>query len=179
LDSFPYVELWSTEIHEVMLVGSLQAIELDVPRIATRFGIPAVGSALRDVGIPSPAALLATWVTGREGLAQYVAGAAPVTDDRPGIEYATRVRRGEFTRVLPRILAFRTDPSLVGSDDRFRADVTQERDALLGFYSAVLHAYRGERELWARTLADVLREEPTNSYYRWMWADAPSPLSGR
>src|SRR5271154_4283077 len=76
LDSFPYASLWTTEIHEMLLIGSSQPIELNVPRIAARFYYPAVNDALAEVGIASPGALLATWITGREGLERY-AGQSP------------------------------------------------------------------------------------------------------
>ena len=124
--------------------------------------------ALREVGIASPAALLATWVTDRAGLERYAAGASTVTDDRPRIEYATWVRLGEFSRVLPRVLALRTDPPLHGADEGFLAAVATERERLLGFYAAGLHAYNGERDMWARALKRVLSEDSANPYYRWI-----------
>jgi predicted membrane-bound spermidine synthase len=105
LDAFPYASLWTTEFHEMLLIGSAEPIELDVKRITARFDQPEVAAALREVGIASPAALLATWVTDRAGLERYAGGASTVTDDRPRIEYATWVRLGEFSRVLPRVLA--------------------------------------------------------------------------
>ena len=37
LEVFPHASLWTTEFHEMLLVGSLEPIELDVPRIAARF----------------------------------------------------------------------------------------------------------------------------------------------
>src|SRR6185295_12254226 len=43
LDVFPYASAWSTELHEVLLVGSASPIELEGPRIEKRFargGIP-------------------------------------------------------------------------------------------------------------------------------------------
>jgi len=68
LDVFPHVSLWTTEFHEMLLIGSFEPIELDPPLIAARFDQPEVAAALREVGIASPAALLATWVTDRAGL---------------------------------------------------------------------------------------------------------------
>jgi spermidine synthase len=146
----------------------LEPIALDVRRIAARFDQPEVAAALREVGIASPAALLATWVTDRAGLERYAAGALAVTDDRPRIEYATWVRPGEFARVLPRVLALRTDPPLHGADAAFVMAVADERERLLRFYEAGLHAYNGERELWARILQRVLSEDGENPYYRWI-----------
>jgi len=168
LDAFPYASLWTTEFHEMLLVGSAEPIELDVSRIAARFDQPEVATALREVGIASPAALLATWVTDRAGLERYADGAPTVTDDRPRIEYATWVRLGEVSRVLPRVLALRTDPPLHGADEGFLAAVATERDRLLGFYAAGLHAYNGERDMWARALKRVLSEDSANPYYRWI-----------
>ena len=92
LDVFPYATLWTSEFHEMLLVGSLQPIELDAARISARFGQPGVRNALQDVGVASPAALLATWVTDREGLVRFAADAPAVTDDQPRIEYAPWVR---------------------------------------------------------------------------------------
>jgi spermidine synthase len=172
LDVFPNVMLWTTEIHETLLIGSMQPLELDVPRIVARFNQAGVSTALIEVGISTPAALLATWVTGRKGLEQYANGAPPVTDNRPGIEYATWVRRGEFVRVLPQVLALRTDPPLLGADQAFRTAVDQVRGRLFEFYAAALYAYQGDRESWARSLRRVLQEEGDNPYFRWIIGDS-------
>lgn len=167
LDVFPYATLWTTELHEMLLVGSFEPIELDVPRIAQRFKQPGVASALREVGIASPAALLATWVTDRQGLERYVAGAPPVTDDQPRIEYAPWVRQGEFVRVLPRLLALASPPPLHGADPAFEAMLQDERERLMRFYQSGIHAYRGEREEWAEEIQRVMQEDGANPYYRW------------
>jgi spermidine synthase len=152
----------------MLLVGSLQPTELDVPRITGRFEEPLVSAALAEVGIASPAALLATWVMGREGLERYTGNSPAVTDDHPRIEYATWVRRGEIMRVLPEILALRTNLPLGGTNDSFRAQVEEERKNLLGFYEAALDAYKGDREAWARNLGTVMKADPGNPYYLWI-----------
>jgi predicted membrane-bound spermidine synthase len=167
LDVFPYCSLWTTEIHEMLLVGSPQPLELNVPRIVARFGQPEVAAAFQEVGINSPAALLATWVTGRGGLERYAKGAPPVTDDRPRIEYANWLRRGEFARVLPMVLALQTDPPLSGADEPFRRALAEERGRLLDFYAAALFAYRGDRERWEEAVKRVLSEDGNNPYFRW------------
>ncbi|WP_420995267.1 fused MFS/spermidine synthase [Cupriavidus sp. 30B13] len=175
LDAFPYATLWTTELHEMMLVGSAAPIELDAARIAQRFAQPEVGAALRAVGIASPAALMATWVTGREGLERYAGDARAVTDDRPRIEYAQWVRRADFPLVLEHLLALRTEAPLSGADDGLRRAIAAERQNLLTFYGAGLDAYRGDREQWSRDISEVMRADPGNPYYNWFAGGRPGP----
>jgi spermidine synthase len=127
LDVFPYASLWTTEMHEMLLVGSYSPIELNADQIANRFNQSGVSTPLQSVGISSPAALLATWVTGREGLERYAADAHPVTDNDPRIEYAPWVRPKEITRTLPNLLALSTDPPLTGTDDALRSEIIGQR----------------------------------------------------
>jgi spermidine synthase len=169
---FPHAALWTTELHEMMLVGSMQPLELDVPRIEARFAQPQVAAALREVGIASPAALLATWITDRAGLAYYAADAQPVTDDQPRIEYATWVREDAFPTTLTHLLALRTAPPLQGADEAFRTAMENSRSALQSFYSAGLDAYKGDRDAWAQDIGAAVRADPDNAYYRWLIGDA-------
>ncbi|CAE6891949.1 fused MFS/spermidine synthase [Paraburkholderia domus] len=168
---FPHAALWTTELHEMMLVGSMQPLELDVPRIEARFAQPQVAAALREVGIASPAALLATWITDRAGLEYYAADAQPVTDDQPRIEYTTWVHRDAFPTTLAHLLALRTAPPLQGADETFRAAMENSRSALQSFYTAGLDAYKGDRDAWAQDIGNVLRTDPDNAYYRWLIGD--------
>ncbi|MFM0015785.1 fused MFS/spermidine synthase [Paraburkholderia sediminicola] len=168
---FPHAALWTTELHEMMLVGSIQPLELDVPRIEARFAQPQIAAALREVGIASPAALLATWITDRAGLEYYAADAQPVTDDQPRIEYATWVRHDAFPTTLAHLLALHTAPPLQGADDAFRAAMENSRSALQSFYSAGLDAYKGDRDAWAQDISNAIRTDPDNAYYRWLIGD--------
>jgi spermidine synthase len=45
LDAFPHASAWSTELHEVLLLGSRSPFELDGARIETRWRQGEVGSA--------------------------------------------------------------------------------------------------------------------------------------
>lgn len=54
LEVFPHASLWTTEVHEMLLVGSLQPIDLDVARISQRFNEPALKAALSEVGVATP-----------------------------------------------------------------------------------------------------------------------------
>jgi hypothetical protein len=151
----------------MLLVGSLQPIELDAAKISARFQQDSVRSTLQDVGIGSAAALLATWVTDRAGLERFAADAQPVTDDQPRIEYAPWVRAREITRVLPVLLDLRSAPPLVNADAGFIERMNAHQQRLMQFYRASLHAYEGNRDAWARDAREVLRGDGGNPYYRW------------
>jgi Sulfatase len=60
LDVYPSATLWTSELHEMLLIGSRSPIELDAGRIAASFNQPEVRSAHREIGTASPAALLAS-----------------------------------------------------------------------------------------------------------------------
>jgi len=167
IDVFPHASLWTTEFHEMLLIGSLQPLQLDVPRIRQRLAQVPVAEALAEVGIDSPQALLATWVTDRTGLQRYAADALPVTDDQPRIEYAPWVRPREITRVLPTLLALRGAPPLQGGEPGFAISVNDQWRSLARFYSLSLHAYNGNRQAWANEARELARSDGNNPYYRW------------
>ena len=164
---FPHATLWTTELHEMLLVGSMEPIALDLARIRERLAQPEVARALAAVGVASPEALLATWVTDRVGLVRYAGDVPAVTDDRPAIEYAPWVRREEFPMTLSNLIALQTEPPLRGGDAAFGDAVRAERATLMGFYRAGLAAYIGDRRGWAREMNAVMRADGANPYYRW------------
>ncbi|SAK66722.1 fused MFS/spermidine synthase [Caballeronia ptereochthonis] len=168
LQVFPHAALWTTEFHEMMLVGSMQPMPLDVPRIRARLAQPEVARALREVGITSPEAFVATWVADRSALAYYAEDARPVTDDDPRIEYAPWVRRGDFPVTLAHMLALQSEPPLAGADAAFVDTLAAERRTLHAFYRAGLDAYRGDRDAWRRDIGAVMNADRANPYYRWV-----------
>ena len=173
LDVYLHASLWTTELHEMLLIGSMEPVDLDVPRIIEAFNESELASALREVGIASPEALLATWVTDRAGLEAYAGDALPVTDDQPRIEYADWVRSDELQRTLPRLMEHRTNAPLLGADVSFLRSVSAERQNLLLFYQAALNAAAGHRELWSQDMSRVLKDDGGNAYYRWFGATSP------
>jgi spermidine synthase len=167
LDVFPNASLWTTELHEMLLIGSREPMPLDAAQITARFQQPEVAGALREVGIASPAALLATWVTDRIGLEHYAGDIPPTTDDRPRIEYGRWVLPDDFLRTLQDIMAQRSDPPLVGADAGLLAQINQAHDTLYRFYEAGLYAYQGDQTQWEQAMAAVLQEDGENPYYHW------------
>jgi predicted membrane-bound spermidine synthase len=167
LDVFPHASLWTTEFHEMLLIGSATPMALDLPRIRQRFEQPQVSAALAQVGVSSVSALLATWVTDRNGLERYAGDAQPVTDDRPRIEYAPWVRPREITRVLPALLALRVVPPLENASPSERAAVDDEWQLLRRFYGLSLLAYNGNRQAWIREARALGPISAQNPYMRW------------
>jgi predicted membrane-bound spermidine synthase len=171
IDVFRYVTLWTTELHETLLIGSNQPIELHGTRIQSRFRQQEVAAALRDVGVLSATELLATYVTDGNGLEDYAGDALPVTDDRPRIEYAGWVREGEFPRVLMRIAELRSDPPLQGSDKSLQNDVLLARQKLWTLYRAGYYVYTGQADRWESMIKRLLPEMNDNPYFRWFITD--------
>jgi spermidine synthase len=168
LDAFPFVTLWTTEVHEMMLIGSMEPLRLDFSRVSERFATPSIAAALADVGIETPADLLATYVTDRNGLEAYARDALPVTDDRPRIEYASWIRPREITRVLPKLLDLREPPPVVASSgDKARIESSFRR--LADFYEISLSAYSRDREAWAARVEAFSRSNEPNAYYDWFF----------
>jgi predicted membrane-bound spermidine synthase len=167
LQVFPYANVWTSEFHEMLLVGSLEPIELDAARISQRYAQDSVRNALQEVGVSSAPALLATWVTDRLGLQQFAGQALAVTDDQPRIEYAPWVRAKEISRVLPALLDLHRPPPLLNADPAFSERMNVHQQRLMQFYRASLHAYDGDRQAWARDIREVMRGDSANPYYRW------------
>lgn len=167
LDVFPHASLWSTELHEMLLVGAPDPLQLDVQTIKHRFEQPGILKSLGDVGVKNPAALLATYVCDRTVLEEYARNALPVTDDRPRIEYGPWTVPGEFPRTFGNLIALRSEPQLLNADEQFQADVRRERSTLNLFYAASIAAYEGDRPRWETAMNAAFHADPNNVYYRW------------
>jgi spermidine synthase len=168
VDVFPYVTLWTTELHEMMLVGSMEPVPLDFAVIAERFRTPDIAKALEEVGVRTPADLLATYVTDRAGLEVYAGDAPPVTDDRPRIEYASWVRPHELTLILPKLLDLRKPPPVKASaEEKERIERSYQR--LADFYELTLVALRGDRDGWLSRVRAFRQNEEPNAYYAWFF----------
>jgi len=170
LNVFPYVTLWTTEVHEMMLIGSMRPMRLDYARVSARMQAPSVGDALREVGINSAADLLATYVTDRTGLERYAGNALPVTDDQPRIEYARWVRPREIIRVLPKLLSLGSPLPLTASHEEI-ASVERSYLQLLDFYEIAYRSYGNDRESWANRVLNLQRNGEVNAYYDWFFRE--------
>ena len=169
LDVFPYVTLWTTEVHEMMLIGSMTPLSLDYTTVAERMQTPETARALREVGINSPADLLATYITDRAGLERYARDTLPVTDDQPRIEYANWVRPREILRVLPKFLGL-SSPVPVSATPAESELVNESFKQLLDFYEIAYRSYSDDRDTWAERRLDLRRRGNPNAYYDWFFS---------
>ncbi|MDW6022882.1 spermidine synthase [Mesorhizobium sp. BAC0120] len=172
IEVFPYASLWTTELHEMLMIGSFEPMTLDLTTIQRRFAEPAVSAALSEVGIASPAALLATWIADETGLAAFAGDAPAVTDDRPSIEYAPWVRRDAFAPVLVALFALRHEVPVEGADADFMQELHRERDLLDTFYQAGIYAYVDDRRGWQMQMDKLMDAGgASNPYYEWFLGD--------
>ena len=167
LEVFPHVTVWTTDIYEMMVIGSMQPLAMNAEQISTRFAFPAVQAALAEVGISNPSELLATYMMGRDGLKQFAGTAEPVTDNRPRIEVAPWVRPQEIRRILPRLMELARTIPLQNADPRFREAIRAERQELFDFYRLTLASAMKDRERWQQLIRRVVSRDPDNPYYRW------------
>ncbi len=173
LEIFPNVALFTTELHEMLLLGSMRPLRFDLAALQAQLTEPALQQALTDVGITSIEELLATYVTDRSGLEGYVSGAPPVTDDDPRIEYAPWVRPNELTRVLPKLLERAIFPPITGERAAMLAPrMEAKRQELYDFYLAGVSAMTGDRATWSQALHDVGPALRENAYYAWFAGEA-------
>lgn len=168
LDVFPHVSLWTTEVHEMMLIGSQEPLALDFLTVARRMEDPGIDAALAEVGINSAADLLATYITDRSGLETYADDAPAVTDDRPRIEYAPWVRPREILRALPSLLALARPVPVDATRSQSQA-IQRSYEQLLSFYEAAYRSYADDAGSWSERRIDAQRAGP-NAYYDWFFA---------
>jgi hypothetical protein len=103
VDVFPYASVWDcTHPAEWLLVGSRKPLRLDLDVLAARMAEPAIARDLARIdpelgGIRTPADLLSLHLMGREAMVEFAGAVAPVTDDRPVVDFTTpRHARANF-----------------------------------------------------------------------------------
>ena len=172
-DVFPHTTLWSTELHETMLLGTLEPLRIDVRAVSEQMAAPALARSLGEVGIRNAAQLFATFLMDESAVRAFTAGVDLVTDDRPRIEYAPLQVAGEFPPLLRALLDARADltalPGVSAAPPALLVDMYRQRDALLTFYAAAMAAESGDVATTGAALSRVLPGDPDNPYYRWFF----------
>ncbi len=114
-DVFPNAAMWYTKWDAIM-VGSNSDMPLVFSRFESEMKKNAVAESLKGIGITNAHQLLSNFMMGPEQLRGFTAGALPVTDDRPYIEFTSpRIHAEGVTikgRNLESILKFRAFPKI-------------------------------------------------------------------
>lgn len=84
---YPYVELYIPARLEGVVIASDRPLTPSLGLWREAWRTPAVRDNLAEVGFARPEHLLATRVLDAAGVDRFVAGAAPITDDRPMVEF--------------------------------------------------------------------------------------------
>ena len=154
--AFPHVELWvayhraATPI--AALVGSAAPLALDRDRLRARLADPTLATALAQAGVDDPDDVEILYVTDGRRLAPALAGVAPVTDDRPRLEFtapAAYFHQQDLGRAALAWVAARLDPTpRDGAPFALRATLLEAQVALLaGDGPGELRAYLAAREI--------------------------------
>jgi len=84
---FPFATLWQGSPNNLVLVGSVSPVTIDVNRLRDAFHHPELGKALHGIGLEDDLSLLSTFLHGPDALQAYAGQAPIVTDDHPWLEY--------------------------------------------------------------------------------------------
>jgi spermidine synthase len=165
LDNFTYVTLWTTELHEMLLIGSMQPMPVNIDAIKKTMAYPPLAESLKEIGINSPAALLATYMMGNKGLENFAGDARPITDNFPRLEYDRWTSKRVILEILPKLLSQQRQlPEIHGG---LKKDYRFEQEKLHAFYYAGLSIYSGDRDTWQEMMKRLYRADSSNAYYNW------------
>lgn len=183
--SFPACALWYNT-SELLLLGAVDSLDVTRIRFERWAGDPRLRSDLAfaywggpDFALDRPGVLAGGFLCGARGVAAIAAGAAPLSDDRPVLEYETRGADETQGRELGIVGLIRAhlDPLPAPGDEAARA--ARVRDLNLGDLAAGAHL---RRAVAARGRADdagvidasaaALAENPENLEARRLLGDA-------
>ncbi|HEY3174974.1 MAG TPA: tetratricopeptide repeat protein [Candidatus Polarisedimenticolia bacterium] len=113
--AFPHVSLWeeSTSGGDYLLVGSEDALSLDLPRLGAAMGRAEVAADLARAEIASPADLLSLYVAGDAGIRGFALGSPAQTEDALSLEYSApaALHRETLGAILGILEPARMDPA--------------------------------------------------------------------
>jgi spermidine synthase len=90
---FPHTSLWQSS-HDVVLIGSLEPVALDLDDLTARIAAPGVRAQLAVLGLDDPIAFLAEQGMDDAGVRAYAAGAVVNTDDNVHLEFSSPLAIG-------------------------------------------------------------------------------------
>jgi len=149
----------SIENIDLLLLGSMEKIEVNFENLSRRMGVEGVARDLNRIGIKNPLTLLSTQVMDTKSLYRW-AGVGPTnTDNFPLLEY--KAPRGFFSRskaLLPDRYRFGETATLLGEYRKTHQATATELTDLARYYTPFILT----SDMVYSALADALRREPEN-----------------
>lgn len=172
LSNFKYVSLWTTEVHEMLLVGSDDPQNIDYQAIDSKLNKNSrMLASLTEVGISRTEQLMATFVAERASLEIFSHNAPIITDDFPLLEFDDWTNELVITEIMPQLLNMMVFPPNV--PDGKVENVKLEQKKLTVFYIASMAAYENQPEIWHRYMGWLLQQEHDNQYFNWFDPSKP------
>jgi spermidine synthase len=162
---FPFASLWRPNRSDVILVGSVDRVLWDWPRLVQRFQtVPGVSQDLLSIGIWHPLAVFAAYVCDGQELGSFLRGVArPHTDDRPVIEFLSpRAAYEDTIGANNQALADAQGhffPFMTGFDEK--RDLSARAAYLLGFG----HGSLGRAASAIKIMEQAVHAEPGNAHF--------------
>lgn len=112
---FPHTSLWWAGPGDVLLIGSMQSLRIDMGSLAERVSNPEIGGDLSRIGIVNEIGILGCYTMGRRALMEFAGRVPPSTLDRPLIEYDVPKApfQGDPTELLRQIDSAKENPVAV------------------------------------------------------------------
>ncbi|UJF17089.1 fused MFS/spermidine synthase [Vibrio sp. SS-MA-C1-2] len=166
LSQFRYVSLWSTEMHEMLLIGSDTPQKIDSAHINNvMLQSPKLRESLKEVGISNSSQLLATYMADTEALKEFVNNAPLITDNYPLLEFDPWSNESVITEIMPTLLKMQSLPPSL--PQKLKISVDKEQQNLRFFYIAGMAAYEGQEKIGAQYMKWVFDNNPDNAYFQW------------
>jgi spermidine synthase len=142
VDEFPHTSLWTTELQETLLVGTVAPLRIDFRRLEAKMAAPAVARDLEAIGVRSAPELLSLFLLDDRALRAYVAESPAVSDDWPRLEYSLASETTDYPQILAELLDRRSPigPYLanVADPDAVLYRIAQHAEVLDTFYRSGL-----------------------------------------
>ena len=84
---FPHVMVWQSWSTDLLLVGSLEPVALDMDQLSKRFSTLAVKNDLERITIPDPATLISLEMISERPIREYASDGPLNTEDKPFLEH--------------------------------------------------------------------------------------------
>ncbi len=161
-DVYPHATMWLNRFKGyTLLLGTLEPLQIDVERLETHFGTPAIQRDLAEVHVATPWQLLESFTMRADTLRRYTAGSARLNSyEHPYVEFYGGAWHDPVEENLAELARFADDvtPLLVFSNTYPGEQQQRVRDRLAVQRRISRYIFRGYLANWRRQLQEGTRE---------------------